>query len=133
MRIKFALARFAVLGAALALSGCVDTGVVAPVVALNLTECSLLQAAANLSKRNEASILAGCSGRFQAHRVSDAERLKFQEIAAATLVPPTVAAGGQQSERLFQYLLIRGVPPEVATTLSNTPEFVAVARSRSAA
>ena len=95
-------------------------------------ECELYRSATeSLSvseRRAEPSILAGCPGRFANYAPSDAEKQRYQLTAADTnAVPSTVSEAGVGQRRLFQRLLVRGVPVDVAVQLSGTEEFRALA------
>lgn len=112
------------------LSGCVENPVVIDgrtntgIATNRLTdsECKLYQEAADAlttsQKRAERAILAGCPGRFVGYVASESEKRQYQ-LAAADLsnMPAEIISAGAGHRKLFQRLLVRGVPAQVAVEM----------------
>lgn len=123
---------------ALALSAACTSPIIPPtqpkvetsIVTKSETECDLLALAASMSSKNKGAILSGCPGEYQDYSVTKAEQNRFAETAANTKVPSSVSAQGLEYERLFVYLMLRGVSPNVALDLTTSPAFAEFAAER---
>lgn len=96
-----------------------------------VAECNLLRMAAeDAPVADRGAILRGCDGPFKDYSVSSTQQKRYQRISAENPPPIEVKRRGLQHERLFSYLLLRGVPPRVAKNLSTTEQYRKVAIMR---
>lgn len=96
-----------------------------------IAECELLRSAAvDAPIADRGAILRGCGGQFQNYTVSASQQRRYQRVAAENPPPDEVRRRGLEHERLFSYLLLRGVPPSVANNLSATEQYSNFAKLR---
>ena len=94
-------------------------------------ECGILQAAAaQMPPRDPylVAVLSGCPGPYLERGPSDRQALQIAQRAAETPVPNEVRDRGLGHERLFSFLLLRGVPFDVAMELTDSPLYAQAAR-----
>ena len=122
---------------ALALSACVDNvggafggGPTTPAQPSS-EECNILQVAASQmspQSPDQVAVLSGCPGPFAARSPNGNLSHAITRRAAETPVPDRVRRRGLSHERLFSYMLLRGVPFEIVTSMAETPLYAQVAR-----
>lgn len=73
-----------------------------------------------------ASIIAGCEGPYKSYIVSLDER---EKISSNNVLPPpqSVLSGGIRYEKLYQQLIMHGVPEVVLLKIVDSKEFIAAA------
>lgn len=107
--------------------GCVDRKPDDEIGVSNTRKCTLLSGAyaetLKSTGKSNPDILAGCPGQFENHRVSIKRQRNYQLVAGNNPPPPHVRKQGGRYEILFTEMILKGVPPEVARTISTQPIF----------
>lgn len=121
------LKRYCLILLCFLLAGCLQpeptVGIAPPT--LSATECSLYAEAFELTQvltgKSVRDILVGCDG--GGRQIAKASQMKYQKIQADTPFPDNVVRGGGDQKEVFRRLILRGTPPSVAESISQTEAF----------